>query len=385
MWSEKYRPAALLEMVGNEEARSDAAGWLSGWKRGSKPLLLTGPPGTGKTTLAGILARMHGYDMVDLNASDARSKSRINGVVLPVLTNAGLSGRTLLFIDEVDGIHGRSDYGGAEALLQLMIKESSVPIIMAANSEDDGKMNKIIRASRHVRLRQVPPRLLRVHLQEVLRREGVPVGRGTITRIVSESRGDLRSMLNLAQSLAGGSRPDTERSSPGMGAEEGVEAFFRAKSPSEAAAVLYSMQMDPREKINAFYSSVVSGTAGPSEMSRMLEVLSRADMLHGRILATQNWRLLRYLNAVLAGLYREGQSATRYARYNLPFPLLSRIRFDGRRIRDLNGFMGRRLRMSGSAFAAIGLPFYLELVRAGKVDAAEKFAEIIAKEASPPR
>lgn len=383
MWSERHRPTTLSGMVGNEEARSEAAGWLAAWKPGTKPLLLTGPPGTGKTTIARILAGAHGYDVVGLNASDARSKSRINQIIPPALANVGLSGRSMIFIDEVDGIHGRSDYGGAEALLRLL-KDAPVPIVLAANDEGAGKMRDIIKASRHVRFRPVPPRLLRVYLQGVLRKEGVQVGPGTIIRVVAESRGDIRSMLNLAQSLATGFSPETERPLQEADAEEGVEAFFKAKSPSEAASVLYSMQMDPREKINAFYSAVVSSRVDGRQLSRMLEVLSRADILHGRIMATQNWRLLRYLNAILAELYREGLPV-RYTRYNLPFPLLTRIRFDGRKLRELNAFMGRSLRMSGSSFAAMGLPFYLVLVRAGKVEPPGKFAEIITKEASSPR
>ena len=383
MWSEKHRPLALSGMVGNEEARSEAAGWLDNWKRGDKPLLLTGPPGTGKTTIARILADIHGYDMVELNASDARSKSRINQIIPPALASTGLSGRTMIFVDEVDGIHGRSDYGGAEALIRLL-KDAPAPIMLAANDSDAGKMRDILKACRHVRFRPVPPRLLRVYLQGVLRKEGASVGPGTVIRVVAESRGDIRSMLNLAQSLATGFSPETERPVQEAGAEEGVEAFFKAKSPSEAASVLYSMQMDPREKMNAFYSAVVSSRVDGRQLSRMLEVLSRADLLHGRIMATQNWRLLRYLNPILSELYREGLPV-RYTRYNLPFPLLTRIRFDGRKLRELNAFMGRGLRMSGSAFAAIGLPFYLVLVRAGKVGVPERFAEIVAKEASSSR
>ena len=56
MWSEKHRPKAVQEMVGNEDARLAALKWLGGWVSGSKPLLLVGPPGTGKTTLARMTA-----------------------------------------------------------------------------------------------------------------------------------------------------------------------------------------------------------------------------------------------------------------------------------------------------------------------------------------
>ena len=54
MWSEKYRPKNLLEMVGNEEAKESFVKWLGKWIKGTKPLLLVGPPGIGKTTMASI-------------------------------------------------------------------------------------------------------------------------------------------------------------------------------------------------------------------------------------------------------------------------------------------------------------------------------------------
>jgi replication factor C large subunit len=38
-------------MIGNEGARLAVVKWLSGWVDGSRPLLLIGPPGIGKTTL----------------------------------------------------------------------------------------------------------------------------------------------------------------------------------------------------------------------------------------------------------------------------------------------------------------------------------------------
>lgn len=380
MWSERHRPLYMHGMVGNEEARSAVAEWFAGWRRGAKPLLMTGPPGIGKTTISGICARACGYDTVDLNASDARSKSRITEILRPVMDYAGLSGRTMVFVDEVDGIHGRSDYGGAEALIRLLDKPP-VPVVLAANSQDTDKMRKLAKVTVHVPFRPVPPRLLRAYLQHILRKEGASLGPGSMVRVVSESRGDIRSMLNLAQSLVTGFRPDTEKSVQALDAVTGVERFFKAESRREASLVLYSMQMDPREKINAFYSSVVTSGTDPGRMARMLDVISRADVLHGRIMSTQNWRLLRYLNSILEDIY-DGGTPIPYTKYNLPFPLLSRIRFDGGKLRALGRSMGCRLHMSGSAFAAVTLPFYLELVRRGAAEVPEEFADIISKEAS---
>ena len=77
MWSEKYRPQNISDMIGNEEARAALVEWFGKWKKGTKPILLVGPPGIGKTTIANLAAKQFNYDMIGLNASDVRSKSCI--------------------------------------------------------------------------------------------------------------------------------------------------------------------------------------------------------------------------------------------------------------------------------------------------------------------
>ena len=83
MWSELYRPIKVQQMVGNEGARLAAVKWLSGWVDGSRPLLLIGPPGIGKTTLVHTLSQQFNYDLIELNASDNRNKIGIETRILP--------------------------------------------------------------------------------------------------------------------------------------------------------------------------------------------------------------------------------------------------------------------------------------------------------------
>lgn len=367
-------------MVGNEESRAAIMEWFAKWKKGTKPLLLVGPPGIGKTTMAYLVAKQFGYDMIGLNASDVRSKSRINEILMPVLANVTVLGPSMIFVDEVDGIHGRSDYGGASALVDIL-KEPTVPIILAANDDSLDKMKGIKKVVKTISFKKIPPRLLRMYLENILKKEGAKLSPGSLIKVIDKSRGDIRSMINLAQSQVTGFNPQTETTFENINVEDGVNAFFKANSIEEARIILYSMQIDPREKINAFYSSIITSNLDNETLAKYLEVISNADMLYGKIMRHQNWRLLRYLNDILINLY-QSDDRIRYSQYNLSWPLLNRIRWDGAKIKSLSAVMAKKLHLSSSAFVTICLPFVLFCIKNKKLelDLQETYGDVIEKE-----
>lgn len=380
MWSEKYRPQSLMDMIGNEEARAAFVEWFGKWKKGTKPLLLVGPPGIGKTTLANLAAKQFGYDMISLNASDVRNKQQIQEILSPVLGNASLLGSPMIFVDEVDGVHGRADFGGVEALLDIL-KEPTIPIILAANSESSDKMKSIKKATKTIYLKPLPPRLMQLYLERILQKEDARMSPGSLAKLVMESRGDIRSMINSAQALVTGFEPQSEKSFEILDIEEGVNSFFKANSLAEARLVLYSLRIDPREKINAFYSSIISSGISQDQMQQMLQVMSEADLLYGRIIRTQEWRLLRYLDAILVGLYKK-DLPVRYSRFNLSWPLLNRLRWDGKSIKSLATNMTKILHVSISTFATFYFPLILFLMQNKKLDLNldESYKELLEKE-----
>ena len=380
MWSEKYRPQSLMDMIGNEEARAAFVEWFGKWKKGTKPLLLVGPPGIGKTTLANLAAKQFGYDMISLNASDVRNKQQIQEILSPVLGNASLLGSPMIFVDEVDGVHGRADFGGVEALLDIL-KEPTIPIILAANSESSDKMKSIKKATKTIYLKPLPPRLMQLYLERILQKEDAKMSPGSLAKLVMGSRGDIRSMINSAQALVTGFEPQSEKSFEILDIEEGVNSFFKANSLAEARLVLYSLRIDPREKINAFYSSIISSGISQDQMQQMLQVMSEADLLYGRIIRTQEWRLLRYLDAILVGLYKK-DLPVRYSRFNLSWPLLNRLRWDGKSIKSLATNMTKILHVSKSTFATFYFPFILFLMQNKKLDLNldESYKELLEKE-----
>ena len=380
MWSEKYRPQNFMHLIGNEDARQLFARWFEKWKKGTKPLLLVGPPGIGKTTLANLAGKNFGYDMISLNASDVRNKKNIQEILEPVLGNQTVLGKPMIFVDEVDGVHGRSDYGGVEALINIL-KEPTIPIILAANNDSSDKMKKIKKTVKTIALRPLPPRLLRLYLNMVLEKENAYINPGRLIKLILESNGDIRSMLNSAQALITGFEPSTERTFEPLDVEEGINAFYKAQSIDEARAVLYSMHIDPREKINAFYSSIITSNISNLELAKFLQVVSEADMLYGRIMKTQEWRLLRYLDSILLSLYQK-DTTIRYSKYNLSWQVLNRLRWDGSKIKSIYYNLAKQLHISSSIFATFYFPYILLCIKNNSLEFQfdDNYNELIEKE-----
>ena len=380
MWSEKYRPKNILDLVGNEDARNSFVEWLTKWKTGTKPILLVGPPGIGKTTLANLAAKQFNYDLISLNASDVRSKKNIQEILSPVLGNETIFGTPMIFIDEVDGVHGRADYGGTEAIIKIL-KESTVPIVLAANSDLSDKMKSIKKNARVIQFRPLSPRLLQFYLNKILQLENGKINSDSLMKLVAESKGDIRSMINFAQALVTGFNPPTEKSFESLDIEESINTFYKANSIDEARSILYSLRIDPREKINAFYSSVIGSSISTDDMQRFLQIISTADMLYGKIMKTQQWRLLRYLDAILLGLYKK-DLPIRYSKYNLSWPILNRIRWDGAKIKSLIGSFAKNMHVSKSTFSTLYFPFLLYCIKNKKIDLEfdESLEEIVEKE-----
>jgi len=223
--------------------------------------------------------------------------------------------------------------------------------------------------------------VLRLHLNRILQLEGVKIDSDSIAKLVTKTRGDIRSMINFTQSRVTGFDPPTEKSFETLDGEEGVNAFYIANSIDEARSVLYSLWIDPREKINAFYSSIITSKISVDDMLNFLQIISEAEMLYGKIMKTQQWRLLRYLDAILLGLYKKN-IPIRYSKYNLSWPLLNRLRWDGSKIKSIIGSLAKTMHVSKSTFSTLYFPFLLYCIKNKKIDLEfdESFEEIVEKE-----
>jgi len=205
-WLEKYRPMVMKDIVGNE----DTVGRLSMLaEQGNMPnLILTGPPGTGKTTSVLALARTLLGDsfkeaVLELNASDDRGidvvRNRIKSFAQKKVTLP--PGRhKIVVLDEADSMTG----GAQQAMRRTMeIFSGTTRFALACNTSE-----KIIEPIQSrcaiLRFSKLTDEQVLKRLLEVLEQESAPYNDSGLEALIFTAEGDMRQALNNAQATHAG-------------------------------------------------------------------------------------------------------------------------------------------------------------------------------------
>jgi putative ATPase len=283
----RMRPGALDEMVGQGHLIGPGGPLRTLVERDRLPtVILWGPPGTGKTTLASVVARTTGQEFVSLSAVTAGVKDVREVIESARQRLASERRRTILFLDEVH----RFNKAQQDALLPAV--EAGVITLIGATTENPFfEVNApLISRSTVYRLNPLSAGEVRRVVERALEAEGAEASEDAIAHLVDLAGGDARSALNtLETALSIASARKVELAD--------VEAARQAR-------VLRYGEDDHYDVISAFIKSIRGSDpdAGLYWLARMLEAGEDARFIARRlvILASEDVGMADSMGLVVA-------------------------------------------------------------------------------------
>ena len=193
LFVEKYRPQSLEGFIGDNTVRDKVQEYL---KEGTlQNLLLFGPAGTGKTSLAKLIVKQLEADHLYINASDERGIDTIRDKIVPFASSIGFNGLKVVILDESDYLTAQ-----AQATLRNVIEtfSASCRFIFTCNYLD-----RIISPlqSRCMAFGITPPSKKEVgqHVLQICDQEKIGYTKEDLGKIIITHYPDIRKILNTIQ------------------------------------------------------------------------------------------------------------------------------------------------------------------------------------------
>ncbi|KAI9579253.1 replication factor C subunit 1 [Glossina fuscipes] len=363
-WVDKYKPSSIKDIVGQQGPSSNVnklLNWLRKWfenRTGKKALqkpnpwaknddgsyykaaLLSGPPGIGKSTTANLVCKELGFDIVEFNASDTRSKRLLKEEVSELLSNKSLHGyfhgasqamtkKHVLIMDEVDGMAGNEDRGGIQELIGL-IKNSSIPIICMCNDRNHPKIRSLVNYCYDLRFNRPQLRQIKGCILSICAKEHLKLDATKIEEVITATNNDIRQSINHIALLSADKGLQLPAASEAKSNVGKVAQKDLKMGPWEVVRKVFSAEehktMSFNDKCDLFFHDyslaplfvqqnyLIVNPVGPrseviEKVALTADALSLSDLVDRRIRSQSAWSLLptqAVFSSVIPGEYMKG-------------------------------------------------------------------------------
>jgi len=193
LWVEKYRPHTLAEYVGNDSLKSKVKQYIE--TNDVPHLLLHGTAGTGKTTIAKLIANNIKCDMLYINASDENGIDTIRVKIKNFACNIGFNPLKVIILDEADGLTP----AGQSALRNTMETYSQHTRFILTCNYHERIVEPILSRCQTFAVNPPSKNDVAAKLVGILKAENVEFDKKDIVLIVQSHYPDIRAVINTAQ------------------------------------------------------------------------------------------------------------------------------------------------------------------------------------------